>query len=141
MPTTLFSYVGALRTGAQAGPSFVIAVKTTMFPQHATSGPGSLPVPAAKVLAGGTTGTAYSETIDQTQGGVSPYTYAVTAGSLPTGTSLNTSTGVISGTPTVAGTYDFTITVTDTNGSTGSTNFEIVIAAPSSGATNSGFVA
>lgn len=140
MPT-FFSYAGALRTGSQAGPSIVIAAKSTMFPQHATSGPGSLPVPAAKVLKGGTTGAAYSETIDETTGGVSPYTFAVTSGALPTGLSLNSSTGVISGTPSATGTFDFTVTVTDANGSTGSTNFEIVIAAPSSGASNYAFIA
>lgn len=39
-------------------------------------------------------------------------TWAVTAGSLPTGLSLNPTTGVITGTPSVEGTYDFTITAT-----------------------------
>ena len=52
-------------------------------------------------------------------GGTPPYTWAVTAGALPTGLSLNASTGVISGTPTVAGSYDWTITVTDSFGDTG----------------------
>ena len=38
-------------------------------------------------------------------------TYSVSAGSLPTGLSLNTSTGYVTGTPTVAGTYNFTLAV------------------------------
>jgi hypothetical protein len=46
-------------------------------------------------------------------GGEGPYTYAVTAGSLPPGLSLNGSTGEISGTPTTPGAYSFDITVTD----------------------------
>jgi hypothetical protein len=58
--------------------------------------------------------TAYSQTV-QTSGGTAPVSFAVTAGSLPPGLTLNTSTGVISGTPTAAGAYSFTITATDAN--------------------------
>ncbi len=63
-------------------------------------------------------GNIYSYTLSstQSQGTVS---YAVTSGSLPTGLSLNTSTGEISGTPTVAGTYTFTVQATDDNGAIG----------------------
>jgi hypothetical protein len=46
-------------------------------------------------------------------GGIPPYTWALTAGTLPTGLSLNTSTGEVSGAPTLLGSYNFTITVTD----------------------------
>lgn len=46
-------------------------------------------------------------------GGVAPYTYAVSAGSVPAGTSLNTSTGLVSGTPTTTGAFSYTIRVTD----------------------------
>jgi Putative Ig domain len=46
-------------------------------------------------------------------GGVQPYTWTITAGSLPQGLSLNPSTGMISGTPTVTETFNFTVTVSD----------------------------
>jgi hypothetical protein len=45
--------------------------------------------------------------------GVTPYSWSVSSGSLPPGLTLNSSTGQISGTPDVAGTYSFTVTVTD----------------------------
>ncbi len=67
-----------------------------------------------------TINTLYSQTIS-TSGGVSPYTYSISAGSLPTGLSLNSGTGDISGTPTVAGTYVFTVTSTDSNSPTNHT--------------------
>lgn len=138
--TTFFNYAGALHTGSQAGPCITIAAKSTMVPQFQTSGPASLPIPVASVLHDGLIGTAYSETISA-QGGVSPYTFAVVSGSLPAGLSLNTSTGVISGTPTTAATSTFTVQVTDANGSTGTTNFSITVAAPASGgASNYAFV-
>jgi large repetitive protein len=90
------------------------------------------PVPVGVVLLSGTKGLAYSETITA-NGGTGPYTYAVSSGSLPTSLSLNTSTGVISGTPTAAGTYSFTIKATDTLGAFGYQNFQITIANPVSG--------
>lgn len=64
------------------------------------------------VLAAAFQNVAYSQTLAST-GGVGPYTYAVTSGSLPAGLSLTS--GVVSGTPTTTGTSNFTITVTDSN--------------------------
>ncbi|WP_321472203.1 Ig domain-containing protein [uncultured Paludibaculum sp.] len=60
--------------------------------------------------------TAYSQTLTVT-GGTAPFTFGVVSGSLPTGLSLST-TGVVSGTPTVAGTSTFTVLVMDGGGLT-----------------------
>jgi hypothetical protein len=48
-------------------------------------------------------------------GGSGTYSYAITAGSLPTSMSLDTNTGAITGTPSATGTFAFTVTATDTN--------------------------
>ena len=114
-----FTLLATNTYGTAVSPSYSITI----------SAPSNGPVPVGQVLAGGVTGTAYSETITA-DGGTGPYTFAVIGGALPTSTSLNTSTGVISGTPTVAGTYNFTIQVTDANALTGSFAFRIIIASP-----------
>ena len=46
-------------------------------------------------------------------GGTPPYTFAITAGSLPPGLTLNPATGAITGTPTTAGVYPFTAEAVD----------------------------
>jgi uncharacterized protein YhjY with autotransporter beta-barrel domain len=86
-------------TGARAYSVSIAAAVVVM-----TLGPATLPDP--------TNGTAYSQTVTAS-GGTGPYTYAVTAGTLPTGLTLNPNTGEISGTPTAAGAFSFTITATD----------------------------
>jgi hypothetical protein len=80
-------------------------------------------------LPNGVLGTLYSQTVSAV-GGTAPYTFAVSSGALPNGLTLNATTGVISGTPTVAGTFNFTITATDANNCPGSRPYSIVIAGP-----------
>ena len=63
----------------------------------------------------GVVGTAYSTTFTST-GGSGSNVWSVSAGSPPAGLTLNPSTGVLSGTPTTAGTADFTVRVTDIKG-------------------------
>jgi hypothetical protein len=59
-------------------------------------------------------------------GGYSPYTYYITAGTLPTGITLNTSNGLVSGTPiTVQGPSSVTFAVKDLNNTTTSTTVSV----------------
>jgi len=60
---------------------------------------------------------AYSQTITAS-GGTGTYTFAVTAGTLPTGLTLS-SAGVLSGSPIALGTFNFTVTATDSSGGSG----------------------
>ena len=65
-------------------------------------------------LSAGVKGKAYSQTL-AASGGTTPYTWSLAAGSLPPGTSLNSTTGTIAGSPTTVGTYGFTVRVTDSS--------------------------
>jgi len=63
-------------------------------------------------LPAGTVGTAYSTTLEAS-GGTEPYTWTVIGGALPAGLTLGSATGVISGTPSAAGTHSFIVRVDD----------------------------
>ena len=91
------------------------------------SGPtvSSLSITTA-TLPDGTVGAAYSQAL-AAAGGTAPYTWL--APGLPAGLSINTSTGVISGTPTTTGTYGFNASVTDANSAVFTKAFSIIVAA------------
>jgi len=80
-------------------------------------------------LPSGTAGTIYTQQNLAATGGVPPYTWTVSAGSLPSGLSL-ASTGAITGTPTAAGTSNFTVKVTDSANLSDTKALQIVITAP-----------
>jgi endo-1,4-beta-xylanase len=69
----------------------------------------------------GTVGTAESVQINATDSAGAALTYS--ASGLPAGLSINSATGVISGTPTASGSSSVTVTATDSTGASGSTTF------------------
>jgi Putative Ig domain len=82
-------------------------------------------------LPGGSVGTAYSQTI-QSSGGTGAITWSVVAGAgtPPTGLSLGSTTGTISGTPSAVGSFSFTVLATDSTGVTAKQPFTVTIAGP-----------
>ena len=107
-----FSYTGKVvdAAGSSATTSCSIAVSAPLKLSCASS--------AAQV------GSSYASALSAS-GGVSPYTFSITAGSLPPGLTLNASTGAITGTPTKAGSYNYTAEATDKSGTTATTSCTI----------------
>lgn len=107
------------------------ALKAALPAINGAAPPPPPPAPALDItttsLANGTVGTAYSAQANAS-GGTTPYTWALVAGSLPTGLTLG-SDGKISGTPSVAGTFNFTLGVTDKNAATDTQAVSMTIAA------------
>jgi beta-lactamase superfamily II metal-dependent hydrolase len=77
-------------------------------------------------LPGGATGTPYSQTLTAS-GGTPPYQFSVSTGALPDGLNLSTA-GVVSGTPTVAGSFTFTVRAAGADTCAGVASFTVVIA-------------
>ena len=103
-------------------------------------GPGPLTITTQNPLPNASVGTAYLVNFTSS-GGTIPYNYSLASGSaVPAGLSL-ASDGGVSGTPTAAGTYQFTIQVADssTPPQTASANFTLTVSAISTGcSTNPG---
>ncbi len=81
-------------------------------------------------LPGGTVGQPYSQSVTAT-GGTTPYSWSVVSGSLPPGLALSptgTPSATVSGTPTIEGTYNFTVQVTDNVAATDTQALSITIA-------------
>lgn len=103
-------------------------------------GPGPLTIITSS-LAGGTVATGYNQTLSAS-GGTLPYTWSLVQGqgTLPPGLNLSAG-GVITGTPTTAGTYNFTVRVTDSVPATAQKALGIIVSASGGGgALNSQFV-
>src|SRR5262249_41135184 len=92
--------------------------------------PPPLSISTSSPLPNGTVGTAYSQTL-AASGGVPPFMWSVTSGALPAGFNpLAPTTGVISGTPTTAGTVNFTVQLPSDPSQTATKQFALTIDPP-----------
>ncbi|MGO9053348.1 MAG: putative Ig domain-containing protein [Streptosporangiaceae bacterium] len=109
-------------TGAKGSASFSWVISAKTGNTVTVTNPGSQT---------GTVGTAASLQISASDS-ASGQTLTYSATGLPAGLSVNSSSGLISGTPTAAGTSSVTVTATDTTGAKGSATFTWTINAASS---------
>jgi hypothetical protein len=100
-------------------------VLASIYSSNTITSAVAAPVFTAQTAPAGTVGTAYTY----------PYaasnttSFALNTGTLPAGLTLNTGTGVLSGTPTTAAVSTFTINATGAGGTTSSTSQSVTIAA------------
>lgn len=92
--------------------------------------------PALKIettsMPSGTTGSSYSNALVAT-GGTAPYSWSVISGALPTGLSLSRSNGLVSGTPSSANLFGFTVQVADSGSPQQSSTEPLTISVTASG--------
>ena len=125
-------------TPTTAGTSnFTVQVSDSQSPPVSTTAPFSITIQSSLLittssLPPGTVNSPYSATLTAA-GGQPPYTWTMTSGSLPPGLSLDPNSGLISGTPTTAGTANFTVQVSDSQSppATASAPFSITVSAHS----------
>ena len=109
-PATIGNYTFTVQVQDSASSKATLTVMVPVFADPA--------VVTTSVPAGGVGGM-YSTTLMASggypsyQGGGFAYSWSITNGALPAGLTLGAATGVISGTPTAAGVYNFTVDVSD----------------------------
>ncbi|MFA5940027.1 MAG: putative Ig domain-containing protein [Sinimarinibacterium sp.] len=105
--TILGDYIGAQMAGFEAAAALGMV-------DHLQDGTLAEPYTARTVVVGGNT----------------PYAVDVLAGSLPAGLSIDPASGVLSGTPTAAGAFAFTLSARDADGTQVSKDFRLAVLDP-----------
>ena len=118
-PTAAGTFIGTITASNGTAPAATQSFSITIAPAIVFTSP----VPPAT----GSVGTAYNHACTVT--GTPPITFTVTSGALPTGLTLS-SGGVISGSPTAAGSFTGVITASNGSAPAATQNFSIVITAP-----------
>ncbi|MEP7270580.1 MAG: Ig-like domain repeat protein [Acidobacteriota bacterium] len=118
-PTTTGVFSFAI-TAAVGGCTGSLNYSVTIGCPTLTISPATLP--------NGQVGSAYSQAMTVTPSGT--YTFSLVVGNLPSGLTLNGATGVISGSPTISGSYNFTVKAATASGCSGTHAYTLVIACP-----------
>ncbi len=126
---------GVISGTPSATGTFSFTVDVTDADSRATRKALSIVVTPAPLSIGAATsfdamkGTAFSYA-PTASGGTPPYTWSISAGVLPAGLSLNSSTGALSGTPAVPGTYSFVLSVRDQSSAAVNASIQIRVLDP-----------
>ena len=110
-----YSFTAQL-SGATADSQYIV-LTITINPQ---------PSITATSLPDGQVGAIYSQIL-MSSGGSTPYVWSLAAGALPGGLALDDSTSAIFGTPTAAGAYNFSVTLTDAAGAAQTQSYSLQI--------------
>jgi uncharacterized repeat protein (TIGR03803 family) len=125
-------YLGEATLTPIAGGTYTYALTCggiqSGFVTLAVGAPPSLSI-TTTTLQNGAVGQSYS-TIFAATGGVAPYTWSISSGSLPAGLSLSGSTGAITGTPSEPGTANFVVQVADSEGTPMTATASLAITIP-----------
>ncbi len=125
IPTAVGTFTFTIRAtdaiGCQATRQYTVIVNNTICNVQVNP----------PVLPNGTLGVSYTQTI-AASGGNAPYSFEVSAGTLPTGLTLAIN-GTLTGTPSAAGTFSFTIRATDTMGCQGTRQYTVTVTVTVSG--------
>lgn len=103
---------------AQVVFTFTVVERPETDPLTIVPGPGPLP--------GAVAGRSYATTLSPS-GGLAPFSFAIDGGALPAGMTLDAETGVIGGTPTIPGSYGFTVSLSDALGDSLAAAYAIVV--------------
>jgi len=118
-----------------SAPQTIAVTATSAASSTATASAALTIYPAVSITSGttpnGTVSSPYSAALT-VAGGLAPYTWGLSAGVLPAGISLSNS-GVLAGSPTTSGSFNFTVNVTDANGMVASKALGLTVAPVSTG--------
>ncbi|MBI3651216.1 MAG: putative Ig domain-containing protein [Acidobacteria bacterium] len=108
-PATAGSFTFTIRVNDSQTPA---DTNTRQFTVSINAPPTAPPNITTTSLPNGKVGVAYRQTLAASDG-VAPYLWALASGSLPKGLTLNSATGIISGTPVKKGTWSFVVSLRD----------------------------